>query len=240
MQVKIFEDHPELSATVAREIQELVQAKPNTILCMASGETPRLTCQLLVQMIRSGKTDISQLHFIGLDEWVGIEPGNSGSCHYFFQHELITPLGLREDQVHLFDGMSTDLQAECKKMDETIDRLGGIDLIVAGIGMNGHIGFNEPGISPDLYSHVAQLDETTLTVGQKYFDSPTRLQEGITLGLKHLLNARKAILIANGKKKAEVIRSAVRETVSNHLPATIMQTHSNGFIMVDKEAASLL
>ena len=117
---------------------------------------------------------------------------------------------------------------------------GGIDLMIVGIGMNGHIGFNEPGVSFDNYSHVIDLDDTTLSVGQKYFKSKVSLQKGITLGLKHLQESKKVLLLANGKKKAEVIRRTVEGDLTNSFPASIMQKHAHGIVMIDEEAASSL
>ena len=240
MQLKIYDDHHKLSDAVADEIMSLVKTKPGAVLCLASGETPRLTCQLFVQKVKNEKLDISQLTMIGLDEWVNIPPSNEGSCHYFFKNELINPLHIPEKQVHLFDAMSDKLEDECRRMDALIRNNGGIDLMLVGIGMNGHIGFNEPGVSFDNYSHVIDLDETTLTVGQKYFKSKATLQKGITLGLKHLQESKKVLLLANGAKKAGVVTKTVEEEVTNTFPASIMQTHANGFVMVDREAASLL
>jgi 6-phosphogluconolactonase/glucosamine-6-phosphate isomerase/deaminase len=106
--------------------------------------------------------------------------------------------------------------------------------------MNGHIGFNEPGVSFDNYSHVINLDESTISVGQKYFQSATTLQQGITLGLKHLQQSKKVLLLANGSKKAGVIKRTVESDVSNEFPATIMQTIDQGIVMADEEAASSL
>src|SRR5438045_858479 len=125
-------------------------------------------------------------------------------------------------------------------MDDYIFHHGPIDLMIVGIGMNGHIGFNEPGISFSLYSHIADLDETTTTVGQKYFDSPAKLKQGLTLGLRHLLESRKLILLANGRKKAEVIQKTVEGKVSNNFPASIVQQHPNCVLMIDEEAGALL
>jgi len=240
MQLKIYDDHQGLSVAAVNEIVSLIKSKPGAVLCLASGETPRLTCQLLVQKVKNEKVDISQVTMIGLDEWVNISPENEGSCHYFFKNELINPLQIPEKQVHLFNGMADKFQDECRKMDAVIRDKGGIDLMIVGIGMNGHIGFNEPGVSFDNYSHVIDLDDTTLTVGQKYFKSKATLQKGITLGLKHLKESKKVLLLANGTKKADVVRRTVEEKVTNTFPASIMQTHANGFVMVDKEAASLL
>ncbi len=112
--------------------------------------------------------------------------------------------------------------------------------MIVGVGMNGHIGFNEPGVSFDNYSHVINLDETTQSVGQKYFDRPVALKQGITLGLKHLLESKKALMIANGSKKAGIIKKALEEEISNSVPASIIRKHSNGVVMIDEEAASLL
>jgi glucosamine-6-phosphate isomerase len=240
MQLKIYKDHQGLSGAAANEVMELVKTKPDAVLCMASGETPRLTCKLLVEKAVKEKVDLSRITFIGLDEWVGIPPENEGSCHYFFQTEIFKPLHFASSQVHLFDALSGNLEVECKKTDQLILEKGGIDLMIVGIGMNGHIGFNEPGVSFDNYAHVIDLDETTITVGQKYFKTPVTLQKGITLGLKHLQQSKKVLLLANGTKKAGVIKQTVEGEITNKFPASIMQTHANGFVMIDEEAAALL
>jgi glucosamine-6-phosphate isomerase len=240
MQLKIYKDHQSLSDATANEVIELAKTKPAAVICMASGETPRLTCKLLVEKAVKERVDLTRITFIGLDEWVGISPENEGSCHYFFQTEIFKPLDFSSSQVHLFDALSGTLDEECKKTDRMILEKGGIDLMIVGIGMNGHIGFNEPGVSFDNYAHVIDLDETTTTVGQKYFKTPVTLQKGITLGLKHLQQSKKVLLLANGSKKAGVIKKTVEGEITNEFPASIMQTHANGFVMIDEEAATLL
>lgn len=240
MQLKIYKDYQSLSEAAANEIVSLIKHKPAAVLCLASGDTPRLTCKLFATKAKQENLDLSQITFIGLDEWVNIPPDNEGSCHYFFQHEIFEPLQFSPGQVHLFDALSTDLNNECRKMDGLIFDKGGIDLMIVGIGMNGHIGFNEPGVSFDNYSHVAELDNTTTSVGQKYFKAAMTLQQGITLGLKHLQEAKKVLLIANAAKKAEVIQKTVEGDVTPSFPASIMQQHNNGYVMADEEAAGLL
>lgn len=241
MEVKIYQDYHALSEATAGEIIDLIKNKPDAVLCLASGHTPSLTCQLFAEKALQQKTDLSRITFIGLDEWVGVPPENEGSCYYFFQHEVFEPLHISAGQINLFNVLSANLEEECQKMDKVIADKGGIDLMIVGIGMNGHIGFNEPGVSFDKYSHVIELDDITLTVGQKYFKTAADfLGKGITLGLKHLQESKKVILIANGTKKAEVIKKTVEEKVNNSFPASIMQKHSNGFVMIDQEAAGLL
>lgn len=240
MQLNIYKDYEDLSQHVADEIIRLIKNKPDAVVCLASGDTPRLTFNLMTKKAADDKIDFSRCTFIGLDEWVGIPPENEGSCHYFLHHHVFGPLHISEDRIHLFDALAKDLQQECRQMDSIIAAKGGIDLILVGVGMNGHIGFNEPGVSPDHYAHVVELDEATRTVGQKYFRQHTSLNYGITLGLNHLLAAGKAIMIANGTKKADVIRKAMEEEITPSMPASIMRKHPNGFIMLDEGAASTL
>jgi len=240
MQLKIYKDYHTLSEAAANEIVDLVKNKPNAVLCLASGDTPRLTCKLFAEKAIKEKLDLSHITFIGLDEWVNIQQENEGSCHYFFHHEIFNPLHFSSAQIHLFNAMSGSLEDECRKMDTAIFEKGGIDLMIVGIGMNGHIGFNEPGVSFDNYSHVIDLDETTISVGQKYFKTAVSLQKGITLGLRHLQESKKVLLLANGTKKAEVIKKTVEGEINSSFPAGIMQKHSNGFVMIDEEAAGLL
>jgi glucosamine-6-phosphate isomerase len=240
MQVKIFEDYDTLSQEVASTIIHLVKKQPRAILCLAAGDTPRLAYSLLVEKARAGEIDFSKCTFIGLDEWIGIAPTNPGSCRYFLQTNLFTPIGIRSSQIHLFDALSPDLASECRKMDQTIREKQRIDLMLVGVGMNGHIGFNEPGAALNQYAHVISLDETTQTVGQKYFTESTKLQKGITLGLQHLLDSRTAIMIASGSKKAEIIRKALEEPITTQVPASVVRKHEKGLVMLDQDAASLL
>ncbi|MBS1948075.1 MAG: glucosamine-6-phosphate deaminase [Bacteroidetes bacterium] len=240
MRVRIFDDYDSLSQATASEVINLVKEKPHAVICLPSGSTPLGTCQWIVKNAQQQETDFSKCVFIGLDEWVGIGKENPGSCSYFFYHHFFDPLKIPEQQIFLFDAFAKNWSEECKKMDKTIAAKGGIDLMIVGIGMNGHIGFNEPGTSFRLLSHVTDLDETTKSVGQKYFPQKTHLSKGITLGLGHLMKANKAILIANGKNKAQIIHKALKEPVSEDMPASIMRKHSNGFFYVDKEAALLI
>ncbi len=240
MKLKIFEDYQSLSEYTAEEILKQIESKPDSVICLAAGDTPRLSYQILAKKLNEKKTDLSKCSIIGLDEWVGIPPDNEGSCQYFLRNELLKHVNISPAQVHLFNAMSDDLARECWIIDEVIKVKNGLDLMVVGVGMNGHIGFNEPGVSFDLYSHVIDLDNTTQSVGQKYFKKTTTIKKGITLGLKHLTESRKAILIANSSKKSDVIKAIVEGPVDSQMPASIMQDHNNGWILVDTDAASKL
>jgi len=240
MKLNRFDSYDKLSKATAEEILHCISCKPESVLCLATGETPLLTYQILVEQATKNKIDFSKAHFVGLDEWVGIPPENSGTCHFFLTEKLLRPLKTGAAHIHLFDGMSAEIDSECTKMDKVINDLGGIDFMIVGIGMNGHIGFNEPGTSLALKSHVIELDNVTQQVGQKYFRSTTKLQKGITLGFQNILQAKKVILMANGAKKADIIKTSLEEGITEKCPASILRKHANSYVYLDSMASSKL
>src|SRR5580700_5722143 len=140
MEIRIFKDYDLLSRQTAEEVTGLVRQKPDAVLCLASGSSPLGTCQWIVKKAMAGEVDLSTSSFIGLDEWAGVPKENTGSCYFFFHEHLFKPLGIGAEQIFLFDGMAADPQKECKKMDDRIAGKGAIDLMIVGVGMNGHIG----------------------------------------------------------------------------------------------------
>lgn len=240
MKLFIFDSYRKLSVFAAEQILETVKSNPHSTLCLATGDSPKLTYQLLVQEVVRQKINLDRIHFVALDEWMGVPPTNPGSCHHFLQENLFSPLQVKAANIHLFDAFAQDTSNECKKMDDTIRALGSIDLMLVGIGMNGHIGFNEPGVSETLYTHVADLDSTTQQVGQKYFSQQTALTKGITLGLAHFFEARKVLMLANGKKKSSIIKNVLEGNVSTVVPASLIRKHQDSQVLVDRDAASEL
>ncbi len=236
----IFDTPDMLAQSAAAKILDLVSKKPSAVICIASGDTPRLTNKHIVAGARARKIDFSRVQFISLDEWVGVPPSNSGSCYHFLHETIFEPLSVPVANIHFFHSTVCDLTAECERINMIITQLNGIDCMLVGVGMNGHIGFNEPGISPGLSAHVIELDPITQRVGQKYFSTTTLLQKGITLGLAQFMQSRMAILLATGSKKALVIKKALAERVSVSIPASLIQEHKNAFVMLDSEAAALL
>ncbi|MEY4728477.1 MAG: hypothetical protein RLZZ390_1001 [Bacteroidota bacterium] len=224
MTTKIFLDNEQLSDFMANELVNQLMEKPTSLICFASGNSPKRAAALFVEKAIEKNIDTTQFKFVGLDEWVGVAD----------------PLGIQPNQYHVFDGTTSDLAKACREMDEFIAQNGGIDLMIVGIGMNGHIGFNEPGVDFNQLSHVVPLDEITATVGQQYFEQSMELKYGITLGFQHLLQSQKVYLLANSSKKAEVVKRAIEGEVDRSFPASIMQQHTNGFILIDEAAAALL
>lgn len=236
MELKIFDTYEILSAAAAGLIVDTVKKKHNAVLCFASGDTPKRAYELVAEIAKKENVDFGKCIFFGLDEWLGVPPHNPGSCHYFLQQYLIKPLGLHSAQVHLFDGLAIDAEIECEKMNQLIaDK--GIDFMLVGVGLNGHIGFNEPGTDVGSVAHVSELDTITLTVGQKYFADAMPANKGITIGLRQVMASGNLVMMANGKKKAPIVKQAVDGEITNGFPASLLRQHPNSMLMVDKEAA---
>jgi len=240
MITRIYEDYRRLSTNTSREIMRVVLEKQDAVLCLATGETPLGAYADFVRQAKMQRIDFSGIRFIALDEWVGIPPSNPGSCHYFLHRHVFQPLQIAPRQIYLFDGMATDLEEECNRMNEHLTELGGIDFLLAGIGINGHIGFNEPGVSFDLQAHVADLAPVTKATAQKYFQGETALEKGFTLGIRQIMDARTIVLMANGAKKTDIIQAAIEQPVSNSVPASVLQQHPNSLVFLDAEAAAQL
>jgi galactosamine-6-phosphate isomerase len=238
MKLQTFDNHEALSEAVANHIVELIRKKPNATLVLTSGNTPILAYQKITKLAKA--EDFAQTFIIGLDEWVGVSGESEGSCRYIVEQNLLKPLNIPESNYTFFDSMTDDLESECKRVDDLTFARGGLDFILVGLGTNGHLGLNEPGSSFEAYCQVTDLEEITATVGQKYFNSSTPLTKGITVGIKHLLEAKEAMIMANGESKAEIIKKVVSEEISEKLPATAIRKHPNGSLWMDKAAAALL
>lgn len=238
--VSIFKNYEELSAFAAAQIISMVQHKPAAVLCLAAGNTPRLTYQKVVALANEKGIDFSAITFIGLDEWMGIAPAIEGSCFHFLNQLIFAPLSIQKECIHFFDAIANDPEAACKRINAIISEKGGIDLTLVGIGINGHIGFNEPGIDPNLGAHVVVLDAVTSKAGQKYFKETRELTKGITLGMAQIMASRKVLLLANGKNKTGIIHKTLRTNISVSIPASFIREHPNGLILLDEEAAGEL
>ncbi|SNY61732.1 glucosamine-6-phosphate deaminase [Enterobacter sp. CC120223-11] len=240
MKTSISSGYAELSKAVAQNVIDCVKAKPDALICIAGGDTPLGVFAALVEAQNQGRVDFSRTQFLGLDEWLGLGLADKGSCREMVWHHFFDKLTLREEQICFFDGLTHDPQAECKRVDGYIEKHGPIDCIVLGIGMNGHIGFNEPGASLENTCHVIDLDPVTQTVSVKYFGTPREVKQGISLGLKTILASKKIVLMASGEKKAAIVAQTVNHPTSVEIPSTLVKTVPQANLFVDKAAASAL
>ncbi|ASU33046.1 6-phosphogluconolactonase [Mucilaginibacter xinganensis] len=238
MKLRTYAGYNEMCRATAEIILNQVKLKPDSLICLTSGDTPAGIYKLLVQYQKEKKVDFSQCYFVGLDEWVGMDKNDAGSCTNFLYESFFTPAKIASSRMMVFDAKAADLDASCRTMDAFINEKGPLAIMLVGIGMNGHLGLNEPGADFNSYAHHSPLAPITIEVGQKYFQQETKLTEGITLGLKHLQEAQIPMLLASGKKKATIVAKALQGEVTNKVPASIFQTLGNGYAMMDEDAAS--
>lgn len=239
MHITIGPSNEELSQKAAADILAFLTPRPRPVFCVASGHSPVGIYQALVAAQRSGKADLRGWYFLGLDEWLGLGEHDQGSCRHMLNADLFGPLGLQEAQICFFDGKA-DPQAECHRIETFLEEHGPISLGLLGLGMNGHIGMNEPGTAATVRTHVSLLSATTRQVGQKYFERPQVLDKGLTLGLANLLEAERLLLVAQGPAKAPVVRDALEAPAGTAVPATLLRGHPDYHVYLDAAAAALL
>jgi galactosamine-6-phosphate isomerase len=240
MQRIIESTYEALGERAASDLLQLVQGVQAPLICPTSGSTPAALYSALVKLLQKESIDYSHWHFVGLDEWAGMNGNDVGSCRHFVNQTLFEPLGIREEQICFFDGRAADPKKECTRVEAFIQQQGGITAAIVGLGLNGHVGMNEPGTPASLRAHVAQIAEETRVVGQKYFDSAKELSKGLTLGLATLLDAKHVFLVANGTKKAAIVQKISTEAPTEALPATLLKNHPGFRMYLDAEAAALL
>lgn len=238
VKLTITKDYEDMSQTTAQFIIKTMQEYPEGLYCFAGGDTPVRTLQLLCDAHQRGEVDLQKAYYVELDEWVGLDQENPGSCLSYLNQNLFKPTHIPFDHIHVFDSQSEDLDEQCKLANEYIDSHGGLTLTLLGVGQNGHLGFNEPGVSVDHNAHIIELDNTTKTVGQKYFHTDEVLSQGITLGLRQLMASRIVVVEANGKKKQAPIQRVLQGEVDVMCPVTIINTHPQAYLIIDQEAAN--
>jgi galactosamine-6-phosphate isomerase len=240
MQYIIEPTYEAMAERAAADLLHLVQDTKTPLICPTSGSTPAALYNALVKLLQKENVDYSQWRFVGLDEWAGMNGEDAGSCRHFVDQTLFQPLSVEEEQICFFDGRAADLERECTRVETFIRQQSGITIAIVGLGLNGHVGMNEPGTPASLRAHVAQLAEETQAVGQKYFDSAKDLSKGLTLGLATLIEAKHLFLVANGTKKAAIVRKIVHKAPGEALPATLLKNHPGFRLYLDAESAALL
>jgi len=240
MNIHVFQDYREASSFAAKMILKQVDDKPDSLLSLAAGSTPLGAYSLLAEEAQSNVHRFRQCRFVSLDEWVGLDGSDQGSCRQTMDEHFFGPARIPDEHIRFFDGKSADLVRECEEMNAYIRSYGPIDFMLLGIGMNGHLGFNEPGTDPDSLAHVTELDEVTQQVSAKYFTEPRSVKSGVTLGMKQILEAGCVVLMANGSHKADIVQAAFRGDVSERIPASLLQKHPNFHLILDEAAAAKL
>lgn len=240
MHIVVCKDYEEMSRRAAEIVAEQIKKRPDGLISFPGGDTPLGMVHVFADMVNEGKVDISRTHYVSLDEWVGLSNEDEGSCGLFNQQNLLFRLQHPFAGTHIINGAAEDIESERVALNDYISQYGPLDVSVLGIGMNGHLGFNENGVDFDLDAHIIPLSETTLKVMTKYFGEKFHPTQGISQGIRQIMAAKTVILIANGAHKAEILKKAVHGPVTNEVPASVLQNHPNCYVVADEAAAALL
>ncbi|MCY7420236.1 MAG: glucosamine-6-phosphate deaminase [Chitinophagaceae bacterium] len=240
MKIIIEENYDELCRHALDDLLAIMEPVSHPLVCVASGDSPKGLYQQLTDRVHQKQVDVSAWNFVGLDEWVGMNGNDEGSCKFHLDNQLFKPLKIEKERQCFFDGRAEDVEAECQRIENFIAQHNGIEAAIVGLGLNGHVGMNEPGSSAKLHAHISEIDPHTQAVGQKYFTSPQSLTHGLTMGIGNLLEAKNVFIIVSGKHKAAIVNRILNEVISETVPATLLRNHTGLVLYVDKDAASLI
>ncbi len=236
MKFIVCEDHSHLAEVVSELIIQQVTRKPDSVLCIPTGGTPIPAYQRLVEKAKN--IDFSRVSFFNLDEYLGLPPTHEQSYQSFLKTHVLNPLGISLVQQHLLSSDSPDPILECLRNDDLIDQFGGFDMMLDGIGENGHIAFNEPSDHFEARTHIAEISTSTRLANARFFNSLDEVPtQAISVGFEDIIKAKHLVLMATGPKKALVIERLVSEsTISCDFPISFLRMHPNVTIVLDKAA----
>jgi glucosamine-6-phosphate deaminase len=238
LNVRVFSSEVEAAAACATRVAAAVREKPSLVLGLPTGRSPLNVYRQMVALHQRGQLDFSQVTTFNLDEFLGLPPDDPCSLRAYMDRHLFQHVNLAPERVHFLDGSAEKAQWECARYDAALEAAGGIDLLLLGIGSNGHVAFNEPGDSLQAASHRARLSrETRLAMAPIFGDELSRVPvAALTLGMGALFKARRVILLAFGVNKAAAVTAMVRGPITSHCPASLLQLHGQVEVWVDPEA----
>ena len=240
MQLIQAKDYDDMSRKAANIISAQVILKPNCVLGLATGSTPLGTYANLIDWYKKGDLDFSDVSSANLDEYRGLPADNDQSYRYFMNTNLFDQINIDKTRTHVPDGMEPDSAKACRDHDNIIKEMGGIDLQLLGLGLNGHIGFNEPADEVPKGTHCVDLTQRTIEANSRFFASIDEVPtQAYTMGIQSIMLAKKILIIASGANKAEIIAKAFLGPVTPEVPASILQMHPDVTLVADEAALSV-
>ena len=232
-----------VALVIASLIREHNSAGMPTVIALSAGSTPSAVYRQLVSWHREDRLDFSRTIVFALAEWASMPADSLQSQQRFLRESLLDHVNIRAENIHFPPGEGTpeEIARNCEDFERVLEQAGGIDLLVAGIGRNGHLGFNEPGGDRSSRTRLVALNPRTRhTAASDFFGEENVPVEGVTMGLATMLSARKIVVMALGEHKASVIRKTVEDGVTEDVPASFLQTHRNSVVVTDEAAAGRL
>jgi glucosamine-6-phosphate deaminase len=242
--IKVIEadNYLELSEKAAAFVIRRINHNPGLVLGLATGSTPIGTYKEITAAVKENKVSFQHVKTVNLDEYIGLKKTHPNSYHTYMNEKLFNGIDLPKDQRFIPNGLSQNLKDECRRYDQVIQSLGGIDLQLLGIGRNGHIGFNEPGTSFETRTHIVELTVSTQKANARFFDSRDEVpSQAITMGIQSIMESGEILLLASGKKKAKAVAKLLKnKNAELDFPASVLNTHQNVTMIADCDALSLV
>ncbi|HZG74164.1 MAG TPA: glucosamine-6-phosphate deaminase [Chondromyces sp.] len=237
MQIIKAENYTEMSQKAAGFILTRIKANPALTLGLATGGTPVGTYEELIEDHVQNGTSYSQAITFNLDEYIGLSAGHKNSYRQFMNEKLFNHIDIPLSQTHIPHGDAEDIEMECMSYEKLIERNGGIDLQLLGIGRNGHIGFNEPGTPFESATHIVDLAPSTIKANARFFSSPEEVPtQAITMGISTIMKSREILLLVSGEAKKEAMKKLMSGEISEKFPASILNQHPNVTVIIDQAA----
>lgn len=239
MKVYKVKNYEEMSEKGAQILAAQVTLKPESFLGLATGSTPLGIYKRLADWNQKGLLDFSQVKTANLDEYKGIGRDNEQSYYYYMNENLFSKVNIQTMNTMIPDGSREDGEAVCAEYERQIEENGSVDIQLLGIGRNGHIGFNEPADSFADVCHCVDLAPSTIEANQRFFEKEEDVPgQAYTMGIGTIMKAKKVLLIASGKNKAEALKELIEGEVTPKVPATILRFHPDVTVIADEDALS--
>ncbi|MBU4455444.1 glucosamine-6-phosphate deaminase [Patescibacteria group bacterium] len=241
MKIIIAKNYQSMSRKAADLIIQQIQKKKSSVLGLATGNTPLGVYKNLAKAHKKGEVSFKKITAFNLDEYAGLSENSKNSYHYYMRENFFKHIDIAQKNIFILDGAAKNLKKECGNFEKMIKERKGIDLQILGIGLNDHIGFNEPGSSFKSKTRPVNLTTATRKANRKYFSGINEVpKKALTMGLATIMRAKKIILLASGKEKAEIIAKALKGKIKPTVPASILQKHPDVTVILDKEAAGII
>lgn len=230
------ETYEQMSRKAANIISAQVICKPDSVLGLATGSTPLGIYKQLIEWYNKGDIDFKDVKTVNLDEYHGLGADNDQSYRYYMNKNFFEHINVKPENTYVPDGLAKNIEAECEEYDNRIVSFGGIDIQLLGIGLDGHIGFNEPDDSFFKSTHLVKLHESTVKANSRFFASPDLVPtEAVTMGMVSIMQAKKILLVANGEAKRDILMKSLYGPITPKIPASILQLHKDLTVIYSKE-----
>ena len=239
MKIRIFRSARAAAQALAHDVARSIASNPRLVLGLPTGRTPIPLYRELVALGRARAIDFSRVTTFNLDEFVGLNTHDPRSYGGFMRRHLFDHVNLDARRAHVLNGAARDLEAECERYERALARAGGIDLLVLGLGRNGHIGFNEPDQTLELRTHRTTLRPSTRKANAFLFGRRASAvpREALSMGMGTILQARRIVLLVTGRSKARAVQRAVSGRLTTRVPASFLQLHRDVEVWLDEDSA---